>query len=429
VGDPRATDLAELSRLLAETGVDYGSVLRALAERVGALLGDGCVVELIDADGRTLLPVALHHPDPAACELACGLAREARSLVGTGVTGRVAHTGVPAVFPAVDPAALRALLAPPVQAYVDRFPVRGAISVPLRTRDGVIGALSVWRDRTEALYTQDDVDFLQRLGDHAALAITNARLYRRLQKAHDALEARTEHLQAALAELESFSWAVSHDLQVPLRGIRGLIDIFLEDHGATLDEAGRELLCRATDAADRMSALILALLDLARVSSAALRREPQDVSALAADVAAELAAAWHDRHPRVDIQDGLVAHGDRMLLRVALQNLLSNAWKFTAGRADPALRVTGGSDGDLDVVEVRDNGVGFDMAHAERLFRPFQRLHTGYPGTGIGLATVHRIVRRHGGRVTATAAPDQGACFRLELPRRLARPDDDVNPI
>ncbi len=426
VSETRASDLAELSRLLAETGVDYASVLRALAARVAALLGDACLVELLDLEASALIPVALHHPDPAAMELALGLARGAQSLVSEGVTGGVVRTGRPAFYPSVDPAALRALLAAPVQAYMDRFPVRSAISVPLRTRDGVIGALSVWRDRTVAPYTGDDVEFLQRLADHAALAITNARLYRRLQQAHDALAARTEHLQAALAELESFSYAVSHDLQVPLRGVRSLIEIVLEEHGASLDDEGRDLLTRAAGAADRMGALIVALLDLARVSSAELRREPQDVSALAAEVAAEVAAASPGRRVRVHIQDGLVADGDRDLLRVALQNLVSNAFKFTGARADAALRVTGGPEAGLDVIEVRDNGVGFDMDHVRRLFRPFQRLHADYPGTGIGLATVDRIARRHGGRVTTTAAPGAGACFRLELPRRPAPVPDEV---
>lgn len=421
MSEPRAAELAELSRLLAETGTDYGSVLRALTQRVSALIGDGCLVELIDRDEQTLRPVALYHPDPVATELACRLARGARSTVGSGVTGGVAATGQPAFFPAIDPAALRAVVDPGVHGYLDRFPVCGAIAVPLRAHGGAVGVLSVWRDREARPYTDDDVAFLQRLADHAALAIVNARLYGRLARAHAELATRTEQLQVALAELESFSYAVSHDLQVPLRSVRTFIEVFLDDHGAGLPEAGRELLGRVTDAADRMKELIVALLDLARVSSTEIWCERQDVSAIAAEVVAELRAAFPERAVRVDIQSGICAECDGRLLRIALQNLLSNAWKFTAGTPDASVWITGGDDPERLVLEVRDNGVGFDMAHARRLFTPFERLHDrdAFPGLGIGLATVARIARRHGGHITATSAPGQGATFRLELVRRM----------
>jgi signal transduction histidine kinase len=225
-------------------------------------------------------------------------------------------------------------------------------------------------------------------------------------------------LEEANKELDAFSYTVSHDLRTPLSSIDGFSQALLEDYAATLDVRGQDYLQRICKATQRMADLIDALLDLSHVTRAELVWEAVDVSALARAIATDLQRCEPTRQAEFVIADGLVAHGDARLLRVVLENLFSNAWKFTAKQ--PRARIEFGSlpqhDGSL-VFFVRDNGVGFDMAYADQLFRAFQRLHrrTEYPGTGVGLATVQRIIQRHDGRIWAEGAVGQGAAFYFTL--------------
>jgi len=239
----------------------------------------------------------------------------------------------------------------------------------------------------------------------------------------DKVRRRTAALAAANEELEAFSYSVSHDLRAPLRAMAGFSAILRADHAGLPAEAVA-LLARIEAAAMRMSALIEALLRLARVSRHAMRKTHVDLSRLADEIAAELVAANPARKIDVRIAPNLYAQADPTLMHVALQNLLGNALKYSAKQ--PCARVEFGAEtvAGERVHYVRDNGVGFDMQHIDQLFRPFQRLHTGreYEGTGIGLATVARIVRRHGGRIWAEATPDRGATFRFVLP------DEDDGP-
>jgi two-component system NtrC family sensor kinase len=219
-------------------------------------------------------------------------------------------------------------------------------------------------------------------------------------------------------ELETFSYSVSHDLRAPLRSIEGFSRALLDDYAAILDDQGRDYLSRVRMAADRMGELIDDLLALSRVSSAGLHRAHTDLSAVARAVCTEL----QDREPqrRVDlgIQGDVMVDADGRLMRLLLDNLIGNAWKFTA-RVEGARVDFGAEDGGSGTTYfVRDNGAGFDMAFADKLFAPFQRLHTHeeFPGTGIGLATVYRIVDRHGGRVWAEGAVGRGATIFFTLP-------------
>ncbi len=219
-------------------------------------------------------------------------------------------------------------------------------------------------------------------------------------------------------ELEAFSYSVSHDLRAPLRSIDGFSQALLEDHASSLDPTGQDYLRRVRAAAQRMGELIDDLLQLSRVERAELRRELVDLSRLATRVAELLRKSEPGRHVEFDVQPGVVAHGDARLFQVILENLLGNAWKFTANAGCP--RIEFGSlhrDGQKTFF-VRDNGAGFDPSCAFRLFSPFQRLHSEaeFPGTGIGLATVQRIVHRHGGEVWAEGAVDRGATIRWTLP-------------
>jgi len=232
--------------------------------------------------------------------------------------------------------------------------------------------------------------------------------------------ARTAELEAANAELESFAYSVSHDLRAPLRALDGFSKILLDDYGPRLDEEGRSHLDRIRAADQRMGTLIDALLELSRLNRGELQRERLDLSELARRVAAELAETEPARTVELRIAEGLEARADTRLARALLANLLGNAWKFTA-RHETARIEVGAAEGDgadEHVFFVRDDGAGFDMAYSDKLFGAFQRLHSTseFPGLGIGLATVKRIVRRHGGRVWAEGAVEKGATFFFTLP-------------
>jgi PAS domain S-box-containing protein len=228
---------------------------------------------------------------------------------------------------------------------------------------------------------------------------------------------RTAQLELANRELEAFSYSVSHDLRAPLRSIDGFSQALLAEYTDRLDAQGRDWLRRVRAATQRMAQLIDDLLSLSRVTRSELRRERVDLSAMARAFAAELQRAQPDRRVTFAIADGLVVDGDSRLLRVAVENLLDNAWKFTAKHPEARVEFGVAQQDGTRAYFVRDDGAGFDMAYAGKLFVPFQRLHgvAEFEGTGVGLATVQRIVHRHGGRVWAEGAVERGATFYFTL--------------
>jgi PAS domain S-box-containing protein len=230
---------------------------------------------------------------------------------------------------------------------------------------------------------------------------------------------RTRDLSNANKELESFSYSVSHDLRAPLRSIDGFSLALLEDCGEKLDEAGKAHLQRIRAAAQRMSLLIDDLLNLSRVTRVRLNSQVFDLSAVVAAAAAELQATQPERKVAWKIQPDLSVTGDSQLLQVAIENLVNNAWKFTSRRPVASIEFGKAQSHGTSAFFVKDNGAGFDLAYADRLFGAFQRLHlaTEFPGTGVGLATVQRVVHRHGGRIWAESAVDQGATFYFTLPQ------------
>lgn len=239
--------------------------------------------------------------------------------------------------------------------------------------------------------------------------------------ASEAAAAAAKASQAALAasmeESDSFSFTVSHDLRAPIRVVEGFTRIVKEDYGRLLDRVGNDHLDRVLGAAARMNLMIDALLTLARLSSQPLARQPVNLSQLAGYVIDDLRRSTPDREVEVDIEGGLTTQGDPTLLRLVLENLLGNAWKYS-GRT-PKARISLGTvaHGGRSAYVVRDNGAGFDMRSSERLFGLFQRLHSAseFPGSGVGLASVRRIVRRHGGDIWAEAEPGRGAAFFFTL--------------
>ncbi|MCM2304207.1 MAG: ATP-binding protein, partial [Elusimicrobia bacterium] len=259
--------------------------------------------------------------------------------------------------------------------------------------------LAVVRDVTERKRAQDELRSL------------TAQLEQRVAE-------RTAELMSLNKELEAFSYSVSHDLRAPLRAINGYSSLLLDKETGRLDAESRGYLERTAGAARRMAEIIDDLLNLSRVTRAPMEPVAVDLSALARAAAAEQRALAPGKEVSVEIDEGACARGDEKLLRLLLSNLFSNAWKFTSRAAAPRVEFRVRRDGGRTVYAVRDNGAGFDQAYADKLFKPFSRLHSqaDFAGTGVGLATVSRIVERHGGRIWAEGAVDRGAAFYFTLP-------------
>jgi len=246
---------------------------------------------------------------------------------------------------------------------------------------------------------------------------TNAEIRREIENRQRAESA----LIAVNKELEAFSYSVAHDLRAPLRAIDGFSQALLEDHRDSLNDEGKNYLDRVRAAAQRMGQLIDDMLQLSRISRSELKLEKVDLGAMAH----EISEHFDEQYPGHDVQFVVAPHlttrADPRLIRIALENLLGNAWKFTRNRLDAYVELGRTLSPTGSTFFLRDNGAGFDMAHADRLFSPFQRLHSSkeYPGTGIGLATVQRVVNMHGGRIWAEAEAGKGATFFFSLHRPL----------
>lgn len=298
------------------------------------------------------------------------------------------------------------------EAYRSTF-VKSLVMAPIRARDP-LGAIGIYWARRHAA-TDTEIELLQALAGSTSVAIENVLLYEDLERR---VAERTAQLAAANRELETFAYSVSHDLQAPLRHIISYSELLVEEHPQSFDKESRAWLERIHVAAGTMSQLIQSLLRLSRFTRVELRHTPVDLSRMACAHFDSLRDEEPTRSAEIEIEPGVEVIGDKELLGIVLQNLLANAWKFTGRRADAkiAFGVQRQADGTPSYF-VRDNGAGFDPAHADRLFGPFQRLHSlkEFPGTGIGLATVKRIVHRHGGKVWAEADTNQGATFYFTL--------------
>ncbi|HYG59142.1 MAG TPA: GAF domain-containing protein [Symbiobacteriaceae bacterium] len=406
-----------VTRILAESpcpGTAAAEVARALGEGLG---WDAVVLRLADTAsgalqrcGQWLAPalVDLEVPIPEALPLP-----PAGTLMGT-----IWETREPLWLPDSDSL---------TDAWWERqgfgqLGLRTALVVPVQLRKEIAGVISllsrhVRQHETATLRTVAEIgsqfaQFLQRQKVEAELRRLNAELEERVHL-------RTAELAAANQELEAFAYSVSHDLRAPLRTIDGFSQALLEDCGDSIGEEGRDFLRRIRSATAAMGTLIADLLRLSRVMRSEMHREQVDLSALAQSVADDLVSA--DRQGRsaiFHIEPDLVVRGDEHLLRVVLENLFANAWKFTSRTPHTEIGFGSRQEGSERVYYIRDNGAGFNMRYADKLFIPFQRLHKSneFEGTGVGLATVHRIIQRHGGRVWAQGAPGQGAVFSFTLP-------------
>jgi light-regulated signal transduction histidine kinase (bacteriophytochrome) len=377
-------------------------------------VGDLCSVLLLTADGSSLRLATTYDLDPNVAELA----REAfgtKPMAVVPTQQRVLQTGDALVVPRVTTDQLRSSTTEDRATFSLRIGMHSILVVPLRARGRSIGILNIVRHRPDRPpYDERDRDFAQSLADHAALAILNARVLRRQ---YDELKVAKEVAESAHRDLESFSYSIAHDLRAPLRGIKGHSVALMEDLGSALDVEARRRLERIDACAGHMGGLIDALLGLARINRREISREAVDLTHVARGVVSDLRERDPTRAIDVAIAPGLVVRADRAFVEAVVVNLVGNAWKFTARRPDARIEVGRTSKGGHSIYFVRDNGAGFDQTQAPTLFAPFRRLHaeSDFPGIGVGLATVERIVRRHGGRAWAEGVVGAGATFYFTL--------------
>ncbi len=436
-GETRVRFLADATQILTSS-LDYEKTLQRVAELVVPQLSDWCVLYVRPVHAGAPPFRVTHHRDESKRRLAADLSqRFPRSTEAVSTpTGQVLRSGTSLLFARIPDALLKASAQSPEHERILReMGLCSVMVVPLRSGQHTLGVLTLVSAESGKVFDEDDLRLAEELGRRAAIAVENARLYqaaraeirerRRAEKQvrqlnaelEGRVHARTTELEAVNRELEAFSYSVSHDLRSPLRSIDGFSQALLEDYGDSLDATATDFLKRIRGGAQRMARLIDELLSLAQVARREMIKEQVDLSATARLIVRDLANEAPNRIAEVAIAPDVQAHGDPGLLRVVLDNLLNNAWKFTSRKAVAHIEFGSRNGQDERVFYVRDDGAGFDMTYAGKLFGPFQRLHsmTEFEGTGIGLATVQRIVARHGGRVWADAKPNEGATFYFTL--------------
>lgn len=379
-------------------------------------------IGLIGPDGKGVAPV-VHWGHEA------GYLEEIRILAvsdderGRGPTGTAVREGVSVICSDIESDERMR----PWRALALQRGYRSSAAFPIRENGVVIGTYSVYSEEP-GFFVEDVAKLVEDLSADISFAVDALAHTRykeeaeaRLKLLNEALEhrvaQRTRQLEAANKELEAFSYSVSHDLRAPLRSVDGFSQILLKNHASQLDDTGRDYLNRVSRASKRMGELIDDLLMLSRVSRSEIKKETIDLSKLVCSVGREIKAAAPERQVEWLIQEGVTVQADGRLMRAMLENLLSNAWKFTAKTEQARIEFGALQQNGEKLLFVRDNGAGFDMQYAYKLFGAFQRLHRAeeFEGTGIGLATVQRIVNHHGGRIWAEGAVGQGATFYFTI--------------
>lgn len=414
--------LAEAGRISTETS-DETVLLSEVASKIASTLEAVCRIDLLDGNGKIGFTVTQGLPPDALAEATAFDLRWPRldhdallqRALSTGSTERAAE------YPTSSEGYRRDLA---------KFAVGSGLVAPMMARGRAIGAITLARRKEQAPLEEDLESIAESVAVRTALAVDNLRLLQEVQEELDErrtaenevrrlnaelemrVSERTRDLEASNQELESFCYSVSHDLRTPLRSLDGFGRALSEDYGDVLDEQARDYIERIRAATKRMDELITALLTLSRLTRREILPAKVDVTALATDIANDLDP---DGKVKLEVEPNLEVTADPRMLSVLFDNLLSNAIKFSSRTGEPKVIVGRNGDGEIFV---KDNGAGFDPQYGNKLFQPFERLHSvrEFPGHGIGLATVDRIVRRHGGTVRAEGRLNEGATFYFKLP-------------
>lgn len=416
----RSLFLADLG-LRMSVNVNPADVLEQLPEMLTERFCHWVTINLISEGGR-LDRVSAHHRDPSLQDRLNRLVQVAADVtpVNEFITSALKDRQ-PVLFSQPESDLLEMSAdTPEYGELLQELGFQRSLLVPLVANNELLGSMVMVDCDGTAPFDEEDHYFYAEIGRRAAAAVVKARHYREQRDLNERLEQRvaerTAQLQAVNAELEAFTYSASHDLRTPLRGIDGFSQALLEDYGDSLDETAHDYIRRIRNGATRMGELIDDLLSLSRVSQGPLKRTVVDVSSLAEELLVGLAQAEPDRSIRWKVEPDITASADEKLLKIVFENLLGNSWKFTDGTEDACITVSAQQDGGQQVISVRDNGAGFNMDYATKLFVPFQRLHGDeFSGSGIGLATVFRIISRHGGRIWAESAEGEGASFHFTL--------------
>jgi len=379
---------------LARSMEDIARVVRTAARELNG--ADGATFVLRDRDR------CFYYDEDAIAPLWKGK----RFPLATCISGWVMENGTHAAIEDIyaDPRI-------PAEAYRPTF-VKSLVMVPVRREAPIAAIGNYWA--THHGPTEREIALIQALADSTSVAMENVRVYEELE---ERVRERTLELELSNRELDAFSYSVSHDLKGPLNVIAGFTELVRQELGSGVPERAQQHLRKIARASGRMNELIEDLLALGRTDRTELRRSEVSLTALGREIAENVSSREPGRSIRVHVAEGMVTRADERLVRVLLENLLSNAFKYTRRRAHATIELGSTPRDGVTEYFVRDDGAGFDPARAAGLFQPFHRLHGEheFPGTGVGLATCERIVRRHGGRISAESRPGEGATFRFTL--------------
>ncbi|MCF7804957.1 MAG: PAS domain S-box protein [Candidatus Marinimicrobia bacterium] len=414
--------LVEASEVLASS-LEYGTTLENVAKLAVKQFADWCTIDLLEED--EVRRVAVEHIKPEKKKLARELQRKYPPMrSNSSLFGQVVASGEPVLIQTISESVLQENVTNEEYLEILReLGLESAMVVPLSVRGSVIGVISLISENPGSRFSKQDLSLAQELARHAALAVQEARHVNRLKALNQQLEVRvqerTEALEKANRELESFSYSVSHDLRAPLRAIKGFGRILLEEYHHTLPEDGQRYLNLIDQNISEMGHLIDDLLTYSRISRRPTDKRLINMQELVSTVLDSLSNQWDLDRYQIDLRSLPEARGDYKMLTHIWQNLLSNAVKYSKKEEQPVVQISGSIAKDGIRYSVSDNGVGFNMKYGEKMFEVFQRLHRpeDYEGTGVGLAIAKQIIESHGGTIWAEAKSHEGAIFSFELPR------------
>ncbi|MDR3625183.1 MAG: PAS domain S-box protein [Ignavibacteriaceae bacterium] len=420
-GQERLAFLSEASKILSSS-LDYEITLASIAGISVPFVSDWCAIDLINQD-KKLKRVAVVHSDARKKYYADQLQQvfDNVNLEATNVYKAI-RTGKSVFIPEITPEYFNNKeVNIEFLSLLKTLGLSSLIIVPLKYMDKIFGAITMVMMESNRTYKEEDLTFAEEIAYRAAIAIENAALYNASLSMNTELEKRvkqrTEQLEAVNNELETFSYSVSHDLKAPLRAIEGFSRVLLEEHSNQMDEEAKRLFNIVVSNTAHMSRLIEDLLEFSRVTRINMNKVKVDMMKMAGKVFDELKSFENNRNISLSIDDLCPADGDPALLKQVWINLIANAIKFTRPRDTAIIRIGNKVEDGNRIYFIKDNGVGFDMKYSQNLFGVFQRLHKykDFEGTGVGLALVERIIKRHGGKIWADSKLDEGASFYFTL--------------